>query len=53
MYGSNNFTTGDRCRITSNFIPNEMSAAAEYHSKAFCGSFSKDGNVFLSACQGD
>jgi len=30
-----------------------MKTVATYHSKAFCGTYSKDGNYFLSACQGE
>ena len=29
-----------------------MESKAQYHHKLFCGRYSTDGNVFLSACQG-
>ncbi|XP_076242069.1 DDB1- and CUL4-associated factor 11 isoform X1 [Calliopsis andreniformis] len=45
------FTTGERCRICSNFLPNKMHQVAKYNTKAFCGSYSKDGRFFLTASQ--
>jgi hypothetical protein len=53
MFGRSSFTRGDCCKITNNYIPNKMKTVAKYHSKAFCGQYSKDGNYFLSACQGE
>ena len=47
-----NFSPGQRCKITSNFLPNKMSPIAKYNNKAFCGTFSKDGQIFLTASQG-
>lgn len=46
------FSTGERCRISSNFLPNKMHQVAKYSTKAFCGSYSKDGRFFLTASQG-
>lgn len=46
------FSTGERCRISSNFLPNKMHQVAKYNTKAFCGSYSKDGRFFLTASQG-
>ncbi|PSN31336.1 DDB1- and CUL4-associated factor 11 [Blattella germanica] len=52
MFGHCSFTRGDRCKITNHYIPNRMKTVASYHnSKIFCGSYSRDGNYFLSACQ--
>ncbi|XP_067004038.1 DDB1- and CUL4-associated factor 11 isoform X1 [Anabrus simplex] len=51
MYGRNCFSRGDCCKITNSYLPNKMSTVDMYHSKAFCGSYSKDGDHFLSACQ--
>lgn len=51
MFGRSSFTRGDCCKITNNYIPNQVKIVAKYHSKAFCGTYSKDGNYFLSACQ--
>ncbi|PNF20119.1 DDB1- and CUL4-associated factor 11 [Cryptotermes secundus] len=51
MFGRSSFTQGDRCKITNNYIPNKMKTVATYHSKAFCGTYSEDGNYFLTACQ--
>lgn len=51
-HGSYGFTRGDRCSIGNNYLPEYMSTVADYHSKAFCGLYSKCGNYFLSASQG-
>ncbi|XP_049827954.1 DDB1- and CUL4-associated factor 11 isoform X2 [Schistocerca gregaria] len=51
MPGSEAFTRGDRCRIANSYLPNRMRTVATYQSKAFCGTFSQDGNIFLSASQ--
>ncbi|XP_015585842.1 DDB1- and CUL4-associated factor 11 isoform X2 [Cephus cinctus] len=45
------FSAGQKCRITSSFLPNKMYQVAKYNSKAFCGSYSKDGRFFLTASQ--
>ena len=34
------------------YLPNHMDEMARYNHKAFCGVYSADGNVFLSAAQG-
>lgn len=46
-----NFTQSDKASAYANFIPNKMERRAQYHQKLFCGRYSCDGNVFLSACQ--
>ncbi|ESO89788.1 hypothetical protein LOTGIDRAFT_124623, partial [Lottia gigantea] len=45
------FTQGDKCVINSKFLPNKVKTVAKYHQKAFCGTYSKDGSIFLSAAQ--
>ncbi|XP_061661749.1 DDB1- and CUL4-associated factor 11 isoform X4 [Syngnathoides biaculeatus] len=45
------FSHGECSRIRSHFLPNYVSHKATYHHKAFCGVYSEDGNMFLSACQ--
>ncbi|XP_019745573.1 DDB1- and CUL4-associated factor 11 isoform X1 [Hippocampus comes] len=45
------FSHGECSRIRSHFLPNSVSQKATYHHKAFCGVYSEDGNMFLSACQ--
>lgn len=34
------------------FLPNHVTHKDTYQQKAFCGVYSDDGNMFLSACQG-
>ncbi|XP_076170804.1 DDB1- and CUL4-associated factor 11 [Ptiloglossa arizonensis] len=46
-----NFSTGEKCRISGSFLPNKMHQVDKYNSKAFCGSYSKDGRFFLTASQ--
>ncbi|XP_033113165.1 DDB1- and CUL4-associated factor 11-like [Anneissia japonica] len=45
------FTQADRCEIISSFLPNHMEVLKSFQSKVFCGTYSKDGTVFMSACQ--
>ncbi|XP_043248552.1 DDB1- and CUL4-associated factor 11 isoform X1 [Colletes gigas] len=45
------FSMGERCRISSSFLPNTLQQVARYNAKAFCGSYSKDGRFFLTASQ--
>uniref|UniRef100_A0A0B6YVT7 Uncharacterized protein n=1 Tax=Arion vulgaris TaxID=1028688 RepID=A0A0B6YVT7_9EUPU len=45
------FTHGDMCVMGSRFLPNHRTRLDVYNQKAFCGIYSDDGNVFLSACQ--
>ncbi|XP_041376385.1 DDB1- and CUL4-associated factor 11-like [Gigantopelta aegis] len=45
------FTHGDRCLINSKFLPNRMTKMASYHQKAFCGTYSLQGDIFLTASQ--
>ena len=39
-------------KYTFSFLPDSFRRLANFHRKAFCGTFSADGNTFLSACQG-
>ncbi|XP_069113870.1 DDB1- and CUL4-associated factor 11-like [Argopecten irradians] len=45
------FTSGDRKIIGCQFLPNHKEEVAKYHHKVFCGTYSKEGNIFLTACQ--
>ncbi|CAL8292173.1 unnamed protein product [Lota lota] len=45
------FSHGECSRIRSQFLPNYVSHKDTYHQKAFCGLYSSDGSMFLSACQ--
>ncbi|BFZ13401.1 hypothetical protein BsWGS_16440 [Bradybaena similaris] len=45
------FTHGDMCYFNSRYLPNHSTEVDSYNSKAFCGTYSQDGNIFLSACQ--
>lgn len=33
-------------------LPNKMNMLDRYHGKVFCGTFARDGDVFMSAAQG-
>ena len=48
---SGHFSQGDRSIIGHQYLPNEFNQVANYSHKMFCGTYSKDGSVFLSACQ--
>ncbi|XP_054165322.1 DDB1- and CUL4-associated factor 11-like [Oppia nitens] len=45
------FGLSDRCKLSDTFLPNKMSTVEQYPSKAFCGFYSKSGDLFLTACQ--
>uniref|UniRef100_A0A673CPK9 DDB1- and CUL4-associated factor 11 n=1 Tax=Sphaeramia orbicularis TaxID=375764 RepID=A0A673CPK9_9TELE len=45
------FSHGECSRIRTHFLPNYVSHKDTYQQKAFCGVYSEDGNMFLSACQ--
>ncbi|KAK3745060.1 hypothetical protein QZH41_014556, partial [Actinostola sp. cb2023] len=45
------FSLGEKARASSNYLPNTMETKGRYRQKAFCGTYSHDGTVFLSACQ--
>uniref|UniRef100_A0A8C9E3L8 DDB1 and CUL4 associated factor 11 n=1 Tax=Phocoena sinus TaxID=42100 RepID=A0A8C9E3L8_PHOSS len=45
------FSLGERSRMMSHFLPNDLGFTDTYSQKAFCGIYSKDGQIFMSACQ--
>lgn len=45
------FSVGEKCRISNSFLPNKMDQIAKYNSKIYCGSYSKDGRLFITASQ--
>lgn len=51
MSGSGRFTDGDKCHVSSRFLPNKTSAVLRYHNKVFCSNYSQDGDVVLTASQ--
>lgn len=40
-------------KISHDFLPNSCCVIDRYSSKVFCGIFSDDGNLFVTANQGD
>jgi hypothetical protein len=52
MRGTGHFSGGDRSYIGHNYLPNKFKQVANCNHKMFCGTYSKDGNIFLSASQG-
>lgn len=44
---------GERARnhITQRFVPNQPETIAQHEDHVFCGLFSKDGSLYMSACQ--
>lgn len=46
------FTTGQIRRIGNHFLPNRMEIVDKYKSKAFCGTYSKNGDLLVTASQG-
>lgn len=51
LSGGRSFSASDKCQISSNLIPNTTELVRLYKQKAFCGVYSEDGNVFLTASQ--
>ncbi|XP_074424188.1 DDB1- and CUL4-associated factor 11 isoform X4 [Larus michahellis] len=45
------FSAGEKTRLSSHFLPNRVVFTDTYPQKAFCGLFSPDGSLFVSACQ--
>ena len=45
------FDAPHRNLITNKFLPNTVQKIASYDNKAFCGVYSKQGDIFLSASQ--
>lgn len=46
------FTPPQRCKINNNYIPNYKKSLFSVEKKIFCGTFSRDGNHFVTASQG-
>lgn len=51
LFGNQGFSHADCCTVTSRYLPNHKEIKASYRNKAFCGTYSQDGDIFLSACQ--
>ena len=49
---SRNFSHPHKCAIYSKILPNRKTEIARHSSKLFCGSYSTNGDIFMSACQG-
>ncbi|XP_077260442.1 DDB1- and CUL4-associated factor 11 isoform X1 [Temnothorax americanus] len=45
------FSVNEKCRISNSLLPNKQRFIQEYGSKVFCGSYSKDGEFFVTATQ--
>lgn len=45
------FSPADRCAISCYYLPTSVKFQLPFPNKVFCGTFSQDGNLFLSACQ--
>uniref|UniRef100_A0A8C6X833 DDB1 and CUL4 associated factor 11 n=1 Tax=Naja naja TaxID=35670 RepID=A0A8C6X833_NAJNA len=48
---NSNFSAGECSQIVSHFLPNHLTVKDTYSQKAFCGIYSHDGQIFMSACQ--
>ena len=46
------FSEKDDFHSIFRFLPNHCAIIERFRSKAFCGTYSFDGSVFMSACQG-
>lgn len=46
------FDKPHRNRLSETFLPNTINRVANYGYKAFCGTYSKKGDIFLCASQG-
>lgn len=46
-----NFSTAHQRVMCTPYLPNNFEMMASYRQKAFCGTYSVDGNIFLSAAQ--
>lgn len=49
--GNQQFTCSDRRAISCQYLPNSRTVIDNYYHKAFCGTYSKEGNIFLTAAQ--
>lgn len=50
-YSSPNLTKSYKCLLSEKYLPRRISRLDNYSSKAFCGFYSKEGDMFLTACQ--
>lgn len=49
----NNFCPrSQNIQISQRYIPRNSRLLEQYRSQVFCGQFSKDGEIYMSACQG-
>jgi len=45
------FSIKDKARIGGQFIPSNPRKVAKYKNKVFCGSYAREGDIFMTACQ--
>uniref|UniRef100_A0A8C3S3K9 DDB1- and CUL4-associated factor 11 n=1 Tax=Chelydra serpentina TaxID=8475 RepID=A0A8C3S3K9_CHESE len=48
---NSSFSPGECSRVMSHFLPNQLAFTDSYSQKVFCGVYSRDGQLFMSACQ--
>ncbi|XP_062994030.1 DDB1- and CUL4-associated factor 11 isoform X1 [Elgaria multicarinata webbii] len=48
---NSSFSPGECSRVVSHFLPNHLAFTDSYAQKAFCGIYSRNGQLFMSACQ--
>ena len=48
---NSSFSQGNCVMLSSRYIPNQVKKEVKFEEKNFCGIYSDDGNLFLSACQ--
>nr|XP_042908146.1 DDB1- and CUL4-associated factor 11 isoform X2 [Parasteatoda tepidariorum] len=51
MNGRQQFSRGDQCQIYQRVLPNKMNVLDRYEGKVFCGTFARQGDIFISAAQ--
>jgi len=47
------FSRGQQRQVMSSYLPNRGQKVASFCQKVFCGAYSRDGDIFMSACQGN
>merc|ERR1719228_62780 len=45
------FSTRDRKRLGTELIPHNPTKVASFRNKVFCGTYAREGDIFMSACQ--
>ncbi|XP_074593052.1 DDB1- and CUL4-associated factor 11 [Brevipalpus obovatus] len=50
-YSPPNLTRSYRSYVASKYLPSQMTKIDQYQQKAFCGFYSRSGNIFLTAAQ--